>query len=829
MVVHKVTHLDTVPPGTMRLFEKIERASFRRYRVLSHPLLTNLSYRDVYELYRMVGLVEHEPRLVSSVRSILTRYCKARYRVHPSPRFSLSVPARFGLSRDACRDLCFALIRDVEVPPVVRERVIADMPISFTSVPSVGESICNFRSYCKDWSHSAPWKCTCESLMTTCGISGVADNFVQHSHAGRHLNAKFSACSGRHAVVFGSNLNDRCIPASSSIAQDLIQPLYKFLHSFRSFACAIRKCPIPDFHLLRRGRRPRIRVSRSLSPVVDLVLSMGFTFNHLCLRALEKIERSEVSFAPSTPTTVPSTDQVSAFSSAMAKPGAEGVVMYLDKNSGMGAVVCPHLYWWVLHDALWSNPDYERTLHTSESLHVLHYKSYLAGDWGRAGPYVSKGTPANAPFLFTKNKSNAKYRPVLSAFSHCLRRVHARVASALRFCLMSVTGDGAFDMNLHTTLETPAAFRRLSRRCLDTLASRGVRATGVDCYAGDVSSMFDKLPCDVVMRAVDFVLQQASHSSSGYRLRSSCRSSVTLNLDSDEGHHIGLPPVPNERLVSLPFALLVDVCSHYCFHTYFEFGSMIFRLALGIPQGGSLSDPLSKIYCIYCEHAWRSSIFDSTKFDAHTGMIRPCDLSDHGRRTLSAIAHIPLLPSDTTPLVCGFFRRYADDCRATSYFNASDPRGVIMADALITSYKTDCYIKPCELEDEERGSSFHFLQGFFQFSSGGCDASYVHKNAPFLLGETQGELRTIQHYWSYGQSNRALRLATLCGKFCEIRHFCSDATRTIAAVLSLCLELKSLQYPVSVVRDALFRQTARTSDAAWTYLSRHIRAIYRTI
>lgn len=210
-------------------------------------------------------------------------------------------------------------------------------------------------------------------------------------------------------------------------------------------------------------------------------------------------------------------------------------------------------------------------------------------------------------------------------------------------------------------------------------------------------------------------------------------------------------------------------------------------------------------------------------------MVRPCDLSDHGRSRLGAIAHLQLLSTDVTPLVCGFFRRYADDCRSASFYNADDPRGVVLADALITSYKTDCYIKPCELEDEERGSSFHFLQGFFQFGPHGCDTSYVHKNAPFLLGESHSALRTIQHYWSYGQSNRALRLATLCGKFCEIRHFCSDDTRTIAAVLSLCLELKSLQYPVSVIRDALFRQSVRVPDLAWVHLSRHIHAIYRTI
>ena len=152
-----------------------------------------------------------------------------------------------------------------------------------------------------------------------------------------------------------------------------------------------------------------------------------------------------------------------------------------------------------------------------------------------------------------------------------------------------------------------------------------------------------------------------------------------------------------------------------------------------------------------------------------------------------------------------------------------------VAHALITSHSSDCYIKPCELEDEERGSSFHFLQGSFAFSSRGCDVSYVHKNAPFLLGDSPHALRTIQHFWSYGQSNRALRLATLCGKFCEIRHFCSDSARTAAAVLSLCVELKSLEYPVSVIRDALFRQISRSADSVWNHLSAHIHTIYGAI
>jgi hypothetical protein len=331
------------------------------------------------------------------------------------------------------------------------------------------------------------------------------------------------------------------------------------------------------------------------------------------------------------------------------------------------------------------------------------------------------------------------------------------------------------------------------------------------------------------MRAVEYVLHRASQTSSGYNLRTSCRTSVTINLDDSQGNHLGNPPVPNDRLVNIPFTLLLDVCKHYCFHTYFEFGSAIFRLVLGIPQGGSLSDPLSKVYCVYCEHLWRSSIFDSTKFDSFTGVIRPCDLSEHGRLLITTYTHCVLDRTDHTPLVCGFFRRYADDCRSVCYYNASDSRGKLVAAALIQSYTKDCYIKPCTLEDEERGSSFHFLQGFFQFDTGGCDVSYVHKNADSLLAKKGRALRTLQHFWSYGQSNRSLRLATVCGKLCEIRHFCTDPARTVASVLSLCLEFKFLQYPASLVRSALFRQSARSDAPVWRQLANCVHKFYQCI
>jgi hypothetical protein len=211
-------------------------------------------------------------------------------------------------------------------------------------------------------------------------------------------------------------------------------------------------------------------------------------------------------------------------------------------------------------------------------------------------------------------------------------------------------GNGAFDTNLFTTLDTPGALRKCAADAISTLARAGVDRTRTYCYAGDISSMFDKLPCDVVLKAVDYVLQLASHSATGYSLRPGSRSHVTLSLDDPSNDHLGSPVIGSDFLVSLSFSDIVDVCKYYCYNTCFTFGGSIFRLVLGIPQGGSMSDPLSKIYCVYCEHLWRDSMFDHSRFNAQSGLMRLCDLTDSGFAALAALVSVPLDHSSTVPL-----------------------------------------------------------------------------------------------------------------------------------------------------------------------------------
>jgi hypothetical protein len=255
----------------------------------------------------------------------------------------------------------------------------------------------------------------------------------------------------------------------------------------------------------------------------------------------------------------------------------------------------------------------------------------------------------------------------------------------------------------------------------------------------------------------------------------------------------------------------------------------MFKLVLGIPQGGSMSDPLSKIYCVYCEHKWRDSIFDHAHFSPQSGLVSLRGFSDSGFAAIAELVPTPLARSSTTPLLCVYYRRYADDSRSIAHYDADSHVARLVAVALNQLYKRQCYIKPCELEDEEEGSSFLFLQGRFVFDSRGCHSQYVHKNGASLLARLPRTLRTLQHYWSYGQSNRALRLATVCGKLCEVRHFSSDRIALVGAVLSLLIEFRSLEFPLSLLTCAFQRQLALTDDRVWADLAKSVPRLYHLL
>ena len=223
-----------------------------------------------------------------------------------------------------------------------------------------------------------------------------------------------------------------------------------------------------------------------------------------------------------------------------------------------------------------------------------------------------------------------------------------------------------------------------------------------------------------------------------------------------------------------------------------------------------MSVPLSQVYMIYCEYMFHSSLYDYTRVSS-SGVIRYGDLTEHGVLTL-----VPPTLRDISPdciVLRVVFKRYADDCRVVVLSDRN--RFGCITDRYINAYKHNCYIKPCELEDEHDTPSFPFLQGQFHFHRTHCDALYVAKNFPSYYTHGTARLRNIQHYLSYCASPPKLRYAAVQGKFSEVEGFSSSDSARLLGVFTLLPDLVRAQYPTNIICRALHARHQRTNNRVW--------------
>jgi hypothetical protein len=219
---------------------------------------------------------------------------------------------------------------------------------------------------------------------------------------------------------------------------------------------------------------------------------------------------------------------------------------------------------------------------------------------------------------------------------------------------------------------------------------------------------------------------------------------------------------------------------------------------------------------LYCEDLWMRSIFDFNLLSTD-GIVRRCALLPSSVLQLERLLGFAL-PTDPAAVIFGFaLTRYFDDCRLVVYIRAPlhSPSHLLIGRWLIDSYRLDCYIDPCELEDEAFGGTFAFLQGSYSFSSDGCRCMYMAKNTPSFCESGTLTFQSMQHYDSFCQDRVQMRLAVLVGKFCEIEAFSYPPSLISAGVLTTLPDLSALDYPPWLVRKALKRMHRRNGNREW--------------
>jgi site-specific DNA-cytosine methylase len=806
--VRNARRANAIPPLMMSVFIRLCKlaprlAEFNR-RIQVFEILGSYTYHDIHNLYRMSEHIS-DSKVRCRVRSTITKYSKFRFKVHPAPSFGISIPAVFGVRRSILTRILWCILRKMHLPIATKRHIQQEIKISFTANPSCKAILCNSQKLGKKWLSYAPWPCTCAIITRDLNVPVESEHTVSIDGK-EHIHTFLHKCDGGFLDVVNMNLNDICEPDIGHLSDTIPDALYVSLRKIKEFVCSLRQRPTDQFHYLYSEGLSSFTIPKNdhlSASILRAISSLGLPIDSECVRHITSLSSAITAFSPSPLCKASRVYQLAR------KINDNACISYCDKNGGAGSVACLFVNWHTLYTKLWTNKEYEHFPNlTPETLLKQHYSAYIKGGWNKFSSFRLKGTPASMPFVIPKFKDLKKTRPILSSKKLCLTPTYSRVCTALNFLLVILATTSPLYAN---TLSTFSAAKSTISQWQDiTDQYTGGIVAG---YAGDISSMFDALPGNIVLKAIAFILEQAADSViHRYNLRKRIRNFVTIHLSDPTRHGIGITYY-GEDVVTISFEQIVEVSTYYIYNTYFSMSNVMILLKLGIPQGGAMSGPLSQMFTIYCEYMWHSSLYDY-KAVSRNGMVRLTDLTDLGKRTLFPQGYISR--HGDAILMYVMFKRYADDCRTVILHTPK------MSDAVaryLVSYKTKCYEKPCMLEDEADTPTLEFLQGIFVFTPHKCIARYQSKNFIHFAEHNRPKFRTMQHYSSYCVSPDSTRYSTIAGKLSEIDAFSSDDTARMLGVLSIVPDLVHLRYPISLVIKALYVRTRRTGDQIWSEMS----------
>ena len=146
-----------------RIVENIKRSPKRIHRHCADCTLN-----DIFIVYRTATDITPKGKEFeyAKIKSAITRYCKGRYGVHPSPRFYFKIQTPHGIKRSVFKSFTRQLLQNIPIPGMVKKHILTSSVFSFTKHRSIGDILCNHTKWGKIWSLSSPWQCNCRHLRT---------------------------------------------------------------------------------------------------------------------------------------------------------------------------------------------------------------------------------------------------------------------------------------------------------------------------------------------------------------------------------------------------------------------------------------------------------------------------------------------------------------------------------------------------------------------------------------------------------------------------------------------------------------------------------------
>ena len=537
--------------------------------------------------------------------------------------------------------------------------------------------------------------------------------------------------------VLHCNMNNAAVPNIRSFPEEF----FTSFHTYYDEACSFSHKFSEIFSCTPQISYPIIFKNKAFNKLYSLMT----TFNDLpmfILSIIEEFDKFPEKFTPYT--LLPTMKEVQIASKLL---GQHLVLSTPDRNAGIPDIYCPSLLWTDMLNMLWNNVNFKRQpLHTPHGIILFFKYTYDENDWVSIGRFRHGSLPY--AYITRKFKDLSRKRSIISYFHHPLKEIYFRTAAGLMTCLKALD---FFHANLFNPFQAVPAMKLLYLQ----LQNRFGPETAYHSWAADVKEMYDWLPQQDIIKAIDWVLKHVQ--------RKARRSHVTVVYKETRKSRLG-KSYNSDASVSISFQQIFEVSCFQLENAFFQLNGIVFLQLLGIPIGGFGSPSFSMTVCIYYEFQFMCSIYDHLSFIS--------------------------------------FFQYFDDLRAVVVYKSSDITSKSLVSNLLHQLQYDTYHPSMKLVLEQASNNtFKFLEGKFSIVDGLLSCTWHSKNFESLL--TTGKLKfiTSQDYFSYaGNKKKTIRAATVSGRLATLLGYSFTDSDIVTGFGYLLTELFARHYYKEVIR-----------------------------
>ena len=684
-----------------------------------HPL-------ELFKLYQRCDELT-SPLLRASAKQKLSDLCYKFFNIRPFKCLNFKIACFEVLSKNKLKILLYSFLKTCPVSPDMLTLLQLKTKVIFTGHPKISQIFTNHIMWCKKWSLK-PFACHCHKASLLLNIN-LSKNNPHVSTLGHTTSSKFDR-------VLHSNMKNVAVPNIRSFPETFLASFCQYQHQVETFS----DCLYESFTMPNLTSYEQIFKNKAFNQFYS-IMSFFMEPPKTILNIIQEFDNFPNTFSSST--SLPTISEVRHTSKTL---GQYLVLSSPDKNAGIPDIYCPALLWNDMLNCFWNNNNFQIQPHHTPDSSLSFFKfTYDHQGWASVGRYFTHGSLPYA-YIMRKFKDLSRKRSIISYFHHPLKEVYFRAAAGLMTCLKAID---FFHTNLFNPLQALPTMKLLYLQLHNKFRSETVYHS----WAADVKEMYDWLPQQDIIKAIEWVLKHVE--------RKSRRSHVTVFYKETKKNRLG-KSYNSDTSITISFQLIFIISCFQLKHAYFQLNGKVFLQLLGLPQGGPGSPAFSMIVCIYYEFRFRCSIYDHLSFIS--------------------------------------FFRYFDDLRAVVVYKSSDISTKTLVADLLHQLQHNTYHPSMKLVLEEASNNtFKFLEGQFSIIDGMLSCCWSSKNFESLLTTGQLKFITSQDYFSYaGNKKKIIRAATVSGRLATLLGYSFTDVDIISGFGYLITELFARYYSKKV-------------------------------